>query len=228
MYKIVEMKVIITGSTGMVGKGVLFECLKHPKVEEVLVINRTSLGMEHPKLKELIHSDFQNFEAIKNLFEGYDACFHCMGVSSIGMKEDEYSKFTYSITKALADSIYSINQNIVFNYVSGTGTDSTEKGKTMWSRVKGRTENMVLNKGFKDSYMFRLGGIIPGKGIKSKTQWINALLKLFTPLYPLMKKLKSMTTSEQIGFAMINSVLYPSELKKLENKDVNELASKGN
>ncbi|SDW12123.1 Uncharacterized conserved protein YbjT, contains NAD(P)-binding and DUF2867 domains [Lutibacter oricola] len=220
------MKVIITGSTGMVGKGVLMECLKHPKVEQVLVINRSSLNMEHPKLKEILCNDFLNISSIKNDLKNYDACFHCMGVSSVGKNEEEYAKFTYSITKELADSIFSVNPNCVFNYVSGTGTDSTEKGKVMWARVKGKTENMVLNKGFKDAYMFRLGGIIPAKGIKSKTGWINILLILFKPLYPLMKKMKSITTSEQIGVAMINSVLFPSELKVLENPEVNLLAGK--
>lgn len=220
------MKVIITGSTGMVGKSVLIECIKHPEVEEILVINRTSLGMQHPKLKELLHTNFLDFSEIKNQFKGFDACFHCMGVSSAGMNEEAYTKYTFSITKTLVDAVYDMNPSCVFNYVSGAGTDTTEKGKIMWARVKGRTENMVLNKGFKDAYLFRLGGIIPGKGIKSKTPWINVLLTAFKPLYPLLKKMKFITTSQQIGLAMINTVLFPSELKILENHDVNLLADK--
>ena len=153
-------KVIITGSTGMVGKGVLLECLESPKIEEVLIINRSTLGMEHPKLKEVLLADFSTVESIKDELESYDACFYCMGVSSVGMSEEQYTIITYDVTKAFADVLYELNPDMVFIYVSGTGTDSSEKSRIMWARVKGRTENMVLNKGFKDAYAFRPGAII--------------------------------------------------------------------
>ena len=218
------MKVIITGTTGMVGRGVLIECLESPNVQEVLVINRSSLQMQHPKLKEVIHKNFFDFKAIKDLLQGYDACFHCMGVSSIGMKEEEYHRFTYGITEALAKTLYTINPQMVFNYVSGEGTDSTEKGKLMWARVKGKTENMILNMGFKDAYMFRLQLIIPLKGIKSKTSWVNAFYFIARPFFGLLEKKKNNTTSVNVGLAMINSVLFGTDNKLLENEQVNKLA----
>ena len=218
------MKVIITGTTGMVGRGVLIECLESPNVEEVLVINRSSLHMQHPKLKEVIHKDFFNFSSIKEELKGYDACFHCMGVSSIGKKEEEYHRFTYGITEALAKTLYTINPEMVFNYVSGEGTDSTEKGKLMWARVKGKTENMILNMGFKDAYMFRLQVILPLKGVKSKTAWVNAFYFIARPFFGLLEKKKNNTTSVNVGLAMINSVLFGTDNKLLENEQVNKLA----
>ncbi|MCW2118058.1 NAD-dependent epimerase/dehydratase family protein [Flavobacterium sp. 7A] len=218
------MKVIITGTTGMVGRGVLIECLESPNVQEVLVINRSSLQMQHPKLKEVIHKNFFDFSAIKDQLQGYDACFHCMGVSSIGMKEEDYYQFTYGITEALAKTLYANNPQMVFNYVSGEGTDSTEKGKLMWARVKGKTENMILNMGFKDAYMFRLQLIIPLKGIKSKTSWVNAFYFIARPFFGLLEKKKNNTTSVNVGLAMINSVLFGTDNKLLENEQVNKLA----
>ncbi len=218
------MKVIITGTTGMVGRGVLIECLESPIIEEVLVINRNSLKLNHPKLKEIIHKDFFNFDSIQKELEGYDACFHCMGVSSIGMKEEEYHRFTYGITEELAKTLFDINPQMIFNYVSGEGTDSSEKGKVMWARVKGKTENMILNMGFKDAYMFRLQVILPLKGVKSKTYWVNVFYKLMRPFFGLLVKRKNITTSVNVGKAMINSVLVGSSSKLLENEMVNKLA----
>jgi uncharacterized protein YbjT (DUF2867 family) len=218
------MKVIITGTTGMVGRGVLIECLESSSIEEVLVINRNSLKLNHPKLKEVIHKDFFDFSSIKKELKGYDACFHCMGVSSVGMKEEEYHRFTYGITEELAKTLFDSNPQMVFNYVSGYGTDSTEKGKIMWARVKGKTENMILNMGFKDAYMFRLQVILPLKGVKSKTYWVNVFYKLMRPFFGLLVKRKNITTSVNVGKAMINSVLVGSSSKLLENEMVNKLA----
>ena len=169
------MKAIITGSTGMLGKGVLLECIDDPSVEQVLLINRKHLDISHPKVKEVIHKDFRDFNSIKEQLEGYDACFHCMGVSSAGMSEEKFTEITYTMSKALATVLYGINPNMVFNYVSGAGTDSTEKSSTMWARVKGKTENMILNMGFKDAYMFRPGAILPERGTKSNTKLYHAL-----------------------------------------------------
>lgn len=207
----------------MVGKGVLYECLDHPQIEEVLIVNRSSLGMEHPKLKEVLLKDFMQVDSIKDVFKGCDACFYCMGVSSAGMSEEKYTKITYDTTKAWVDVLYNINPDMVFNYVSGTGTDSSEKGRSMWARVKGRTENYILNKGFRDAYAFRPGAILPEKGIKSKTSLYNFIYVIMRPFFPLMRQSKHITTTTVLGKAMINSLLYPSEQKWLENVDVNEL-----
>lgn len=218
------MKVIITGATGMVGKGVLLECLDDVNVKEVLAINRKSLAITHPKLKELLLSDFSKINDYKDELSAYDACFFCMGISVLGLSEKEYTLITYHITKVFADTLYDLNKELVFNYVSGSGTDSSEKGRIMWARVKGKTENYVLNKGFKDAYAFRPGAIIPEKGIKSKTGWYNLIYVLITPFFPLMKRSKNITTTTKIGHAMINSVTNGSELKHLENIDINKLA----
>jgi hypothetical protein len=218
------MKVIITGATGMVGRSVLNECLNNDKVEKVLLISRRSLNISHQKLNEILHEDFTNFAPIGDKLAGYSACFHCMGVSSVGKDEETFSKFTYTITKSLVDGCFAANPDMVMIYVSGQGTDSSEKGSTMWARVKGRTENYILNKGFKDAYMFRLGALIPGKGISSGTGWYKYLYLALSPLFPLLRKLNSFTTSDKIGTAMINAVKANQELKHLENKDINALS----
>jgi nucleoside-diphosphate-sugar epimerase len=218
------MKVIITGSTGMVGKGVLLECIDDPGVEKVLLINRNPIGMSHPKIEEVIHKDFSDFLAIKNQMNGYDVCYHCMGVSSVGMSESEFNKFTFELTKALASVLYSVQPNMVFFYVSGMGTDSSEKGKVMWARVKGKTENMILNMGFKDAYVFRPGAIIPERGIKSRTKLYNIFYILFRPFFPLMKRIKSVTTTSKVGRAMINLYRHPQVNKHIEGEDINRVA----
>jgi len=215
-------KVIITGATGMVGKGVLLECIDHKSISEVLVIGRNPLGMEHPKLKELIHKDFFDFSGVKDQLTGYDACFFCLGISAAGLKEEEYRKITYDYTLALARVLLEQNPEMTFNYVSGQGTDSTEKGRMMWARVKGKTENDLLNMGFKDAYMFRPGAIIPLRGIKSRTKayqfmydyfmWLVKLIKFFSP--------NSVVNTTQIGLAMINAMLKGYENKIVTSKDI--------
>lgn len=219
------MNVIITGSTGMVGKAVLLECLESPYIGKVLVINRHSLEMQHPKLEELLLTDFLRVEAIRDQLSGYDVCFFCMGVSALGMSEEAYHKVTYEVTKVFADVLYEINPGMVFNYVSGAGTDSSEKGKIMWARVKGKTENMVLEKGFKDAYAVRLGTILPEKGIKSRTNWYSYLYVILSPFFSLLKRSQNITTTTKFGRAMINTLRFPRENKYLTNKDLNELAA---
>ncbi len=215
------MRVIITGATGMVGKGVLLECLEDKEVTEVLSISRRKLEMIHPKLNELIHEDFTDFSSVLSKFQGFDACFHCMGVSSMGKNEEEFSKLTFGVTKSLADTCFTANKNMVFNYVSGMGSDSSETSKTMWARVKGKTENYVLNKGFKDAYAFRPGMIIPEKGVKSSTSWYSWIYSVLQPFYPLMKKLNNITTTSRIGSAMLILVNKGQQQKHLVNKDIN-------
>ena len=217
------MKVIITGATGMVGKGVLLECLDHPKVGSVLVLTRKSLSLQHEKFGELIHSNFTDFSSLKNELTGYDACFHCMGVSSVGISKENYEKLTYQVSLNLAKLLQQLNPQLVFNYVSGQGTDSLEKSRVSWARVKGKTENDLLNLGLKDSYMFRPGMIIPERGIKSGTGWINTLLIIMKPFFPLFRSMKSVTTTTRLGLAMINSVLSPQAKKILDSRAINKL-----
>ena len=226
MSKQDNLKVIVTGATGMVGKGVLLECLDHDQIAEVLSIGRNPLGMEHPKLKELIQKDFMDFESVKDQLKGYDACFFCMGISSAGMKEDAYRRVTYDFTLSLAKVLYANNPKSVFNYVSGQGTDSSEKGRTMWARVKGRTENDILKMGFKDAYMFRPGAIIPLRGIKSRTKMYQFIYDYFMWLVKLGKVMSpnSVVNTTQIGMAMIHSVTKGYDKKILTPKDIIDLA----
>ena len=168
---------LVGGATGMVGKGVLLECLDHSEVNEVLSISRRSLELDHPKLKELIHKDFSEFKSVSSELQGYDACYACMGVSAAGLNEADYTKMTYDFTLALAKELYSINPEMTFNYVSGQGTDSSEKGRTMWARVKGKTENDLLKIGFKQAFMFRPGAIIPLRGIQPSSKLYRILIK---------------------------------------------------
>lgn len=220
------MNVIITGTTGMVGKGVLLECLDHEDVKNVLVINRNPLNIEHPKLKEIIHKDFSEFESIKDQLEDYDACFFCMGVSSVGMKEKDYAHITYDYTLALAKVLKELNANLTFNYVSGEGTDSSEKGRSMWARVKGKTENDILGLGFRQAYMFRPGAIIPLKGIKSRTKAYQFIYDYFMWLVKLVKFMapNSVVNTTDIGLAMIHSVKNGFDKKVLRPKDILILA----
>lgn len=220
------MNVIITGASGMVGKGVLLECLDSPQIQQVLTINRSTIGLTHPKLKEVLLADFSKVNQIADHLKGYDACFFCMGISSIGMNEAAYSSITFDTAKAFADTLKPLNPNLVFNYVSGTGTDSSEKGTIMWARIKGKTENYILNSGFKDAYAFRPGFIIPEKGITSRTGWYNTAYVIMRPFFGLLKASKHITTTTKLGKAMINSLSHSSTLKHLENKDINRLSDK--
>ncbi|KSA12698.1 Rossmann-fold NAD(P)-binding domain-containing protein [Maribacter dokdonensis] len=218
------MKVMITGSTGMVGKGVLLECLDDKNIKEILLINRSSITIDHPKIKEVLHDNFTDFSPIQSEFENLGACFHCMGVSSAGLSDEAYYKLTYTITEELVNTTYNASPNILFTYVSGQGTDSSEKSTTMWARVKGKTENMIFNKGFKDAYAFRPGMILPERGVKSKTKIYNLMYVITRPIFPLFRKMKSVTTTTRIGKAMINLIDHPQELKLLEGNDINTIA----
>ncbi len=220
------MKVIITGATGMVGKGILLECLDHTEIEEVLSISRRPLGMEHPKLKELIHKDFSEFASVTDQLKGYDACYASMGVSSAGMDEAQYTKLTYDFTLSLAKELLSINSDMTFNYVSGEGTDSSEKGRSMWGRVKGKTENDLLNLGFKQAYMFRPGAIIPKRGVVPSSNLYRVLIKYLGWLLGLIKALapNSVVDTTQIGLAMIHSTQRGYDKKVIRPKDILILA----
>ena len=217
------MKVILFGGSGMVGQGVLRECLVDPGVETVLSIGRSPLGVQHPKLREIRHNDFTDYAAIEPQLAGYDACFFCLGVSSIGMAEERYWHLTYDITMAAARTLVRLNPAMVFTYVTGRGTDSTEKGPLMWARVKGKAENDLLKLPFKAAYMFRPPGIQPLHGVRSKTGWINAAYFVAAPLLSFLVRAapNHMTTSERMGRAMIRVVRdgYPTPI--LESADIN-------
>lgn len=219
------MKVIIFGTTGMVGQGVLRECLIDPEVESVLSVVRRSSGQTHQKFKELVHENFFDFSKIQNDLTGFDACFFCLGISSAGMSEAEYKRITYDITIAAAQTLLKMNPNLTFIFVSGLGTDSTEKSRTMWARIKGKTENALLQMPFKAKYMFRPGFIQPLHGITSKTKLYKVFYVLITPLYPLLKILfpKHVTTTEKIGRAMIKVAKQGASKNILTTADINEV-----
>lgn len=199
------MRVIITGATGMVGKGVLLECLDHGQVSEVLTIGRSKVSVENSKLKQLIHEDFLDFRSIHDELKNYDAAFLCMGVSVAGLSEEQYRKLTYDYTLTLAKDLLELNPEMTLTYVSGQGTDSSEQGRSMWARVKGKTENDLLKLGFKQAYMYRPGAIIPLRGIKSRTRLYQFIYDYFMWLIKLMKKLSpnSIVNTTQIGLSMI-------------------------
>jgi uncharacterized protein YbjT (DUF2867 family) len=213
-----SIKAIITGATGMVGEGVLHVCLNSPDVESVLVLNRKPCGVTHPKLKEIIHKDFMDLTSIEDQLAGYNAGYFCAGVSSIGKKENEYRKITYDLTLNFANSLVKLNPEMVFTYVSGVGTDSTEKGKSMWGRVKGKTENDLLKLPFKDVYLFRPGYIHPIKGLQNTYK----VYKAFSPLYPIFEKLfpNYVGTLKELGNSMIYVTQNGYEKKVLECADI--------
>ena len=217
-----KIKVIITGATGMVGEGVLHECLQHPDIEQILVINRKPCGVVHSKLKEIIHNDFFNFSRIEDQLSGYNACFFCLGVSSVGMKEDAFTKFTYTLTMHVATTLSKYNPEMTFCYISGRGTDSSEKGNLMWARVKGKTENNLMKLPFKKVYAVRPGLMKPTKGLKNTL----AAYKYLGWLYPIIKFLapKSACTLKEVGDAMINVVLKGYDKNVLEVADLIELS----
>ena len=217
-----KIKAIITGATGMVGEGVLHECLNHPDVEYVLVINRRTCNTQHPKLKKIIHYDFYNLTKIEDELKDFNACFFCLGTTSVGKNEEEYTRISFELTKTFADTLFKLNPEMTFCYISGSGTDSTEKGKIMWARVKGKTENYLLNLGFKNAYMFRPALILPTKGLKNTLM----LYKILFPLLPIIKILFPgyVCALNEIGLAMINSVLKDFDKNILEVKDIITLA----
>jgi len=195
------VNVVLFGATGMVGQGVLRECLQDPSVERVLAIGRSAAGQRHDKLRELVVRDFADFSSIERDLSGYDACFFCLGITSAGMSEADYRRVTYDIAMAAARALVKLNPGMTFIFVSGAGADSSEKGRVMWARVKGQTENALLALPFKGVYVFRPAAIQPLHGIRSKTAWINAAYAVVGPLYPVFKALfpKYVTTTEMVG-----------------------------
>lgn len=213
------MKIIITGVTGMVGEGVLFQCLKNTEVTEILVLGRKQYDLEHPKLKQLIVDDFANVKNHSEQLQNYDGCFFCAGVSSIGENEESFTKKTYDFVVPFATTLSQINPNMTFIYVSGNRTDSTEKGKVMWARVKGRTENALMKLPFKKQYNFRPAIMIGTKGQKN----VKTIYKILGPIMSPFLKAKTLKLAE-VGQAMINAVSkgYPTQI--LETNDIFKLS----
>lgn len=217
-----KIRAIITGATGMVGEGVLYECLNSDKIEAILVINRRPCGYQHPKLKEIIHQDFLNFAAIENQLTGYNACYFCLGITSVGTLKDTYYKMTYTLTMHVAKTLSYLNTDMTFCYVSGAGTDSSEQSKLNWANVKGKTENDLIKLPFKQVFNFRPGIIKPIKGLK----YTQKAYKYFMWLFPIMKAFSksSFVTLTEVGLAMINTSNYSNERKSVDVKDIKILA----
>lgn len=217
-----KLSVLLTGATGMVGEGVLHECLQHEQVEKVLVVNRRPCGVQHPKLEEFIHEDFFDINPIADKLAGYTTCFFCLGVSSVGMKESGYHLLTYTLTLSFAETLVKKNPAMVFCYISGRGTDSTEKGRLMWARVKGKTENDLMTLPFKNVYAFRPGYMHPTKGLKNTLKaykYLGWLYPFFRTFFP-----KSVSTLKELGWAMIQVGLDGYSKNIIEVKDIVQLA----
>ena len=218
------MKVILFGATGMVGQGVLLECLRDDAIAQVLSIGRSATGLQNSKLTEIVRDDFLDYSDIEPQLTGFDACFFCLGVSSIGMDAERYRHLTYDITLAAAKTLVRLNPQMTFVYVTGAGTDSTENGRVMWARVKGKTENDLL-KLFRAAYMFRPAAIQPLHGVRSKTAWVQAIYVVTGPLLSWLHRIapRYVTTTEQMGRAMISVARngYPKPV--LESEDINSL-----
>ena len=221
-----KYKVIVTGATGMVGEGVAFECLQHPQIEEVLLVNRRPSGWSHPKLREIVHADLMNLTPVESQLKGYDACFFCLGTTSLGKSEKTYTRTTYDLTLHVAATLLKMNPSMTFCYISGSGTDSSEKGSVMWARVKGKTENALLHLGFQRTYNFRPAVLTPTPGLKNTLPyyhylgWLLPLIRTLAPNY--------ITTLKELGQAMIAALLMGFDKHTIEVKDIKTLAKKYN
>jgi uncharacterized protein YbjT (DUF2867 family) len=220
------MRAIIFGATGMVGKGLLIECLENEKIESILVIGRQSCALADPKLQEILHGDFFDYQLLQEQFKNYDACFFCLGVSSAGKSEEKYRRLTYDLTLAAADSLLQANKQISFVYVSAAGSDSSGKGKSMWARVRGQLENRLLKMPFKSVYILRPAYIQPLRGTKSRVDAYRILYNLLSWTYPLLRRLfpNYVSTTVKIAQAMINLLSSARVNGILEVSAINEMA----
>jgi uncharacterized protein YbjT (DUF2867 family) len=219
------MKIMLFGATGMVGQGVLRECLVDGDVTRVLCVGRKPSGQQHPKVSELVVPDMSDYSAFEDKLSGFDACFFCLGVSSVGMSEEDYRRITYDLTLAAAQPLARLNPQMTFIYVSGAGTDSTERGPTMWARVKGATENALMRLPFRAAYMFRPGFIEPMHGVRSKTAIYQAAYVIAKPVFGLLRRWapNRVTTSVQVGRAMLVAAKRGAPMPLVEVPDINAL-----
>ena len=219
------MRVVLFGATGMVGSAALLECLEEPDVTEVLSIGRRSCAVEHDKLSELVHEDLFDYASVTDRLSGFDACFFCLGVSSVGMSEEEYTRITHDLTVAVAEALLEASPSPTFCFISGAGADSSEKGRVMWARVKGKIENRLLAMPFKHVWVFRPAVIQPMKGIRSRSTATNAFYAVIGPLRPFLPRLvpSLVTTTETIGKAMIRAAQDGAPVPILESREINQL-----
>jgi len=219
------MNIVIFGPTGMVGQGALLEALDHPDVEHVLSVTRKSTGVKHAKHRELIHDDFVNYDAIADRMTGFDACFWCLGISSVGLNEAAYTLITHDFTMAAAKVLRERNPEMIFCFVSGSGADSSEKGRIMWARVKGKTENDLQRLGFRDVAVFRPAMIQPMRGVEPRgnLKWMYAM---FGVVYPIIRALGGATSTVEMGKAMIAAAQGKADEKLLDSKGINRLAAR--
>jgi len=223
------MNVLLFGATGMIGQGVLRECLLDSGVERVVTVGRSRTGVTNPKLRDIVYNDLPNFAPIEALLEGFDACFFCLGVTSAGMSEADYTRITYDLTMAAASVLVRLNPEMTFVFVSGAGTDSTERGRLMWARIKGKTENALLRMPFKAAYMFRPGVVQPMHGVRSRKAAYRILYSMTAPLIPMLRRLlpNQILTTEEMGRAMLNAVRRGAPKRVLESRDIHRLAASG-
>jgi len=219
-FTIARMRVIVTGATGMVGEGVLLECLENPATTHVLSVSRRSAGHSHPKLEECLVADFRDLSNVENRLTGYDACFYCAGVSSIGMSEEDYTIISYDTPVWFATILARLNPNLVLTYVTGAGTDSSERGSVMWARVKGKAENALMKLPLRGVYNFRPGVMTPVSGQKN----LKRAYRMLMPLVPVLKLFLPALTLSEVGRAMIRCVTHGSDKHVLEVKDIAALA----
>lgn len=218
-------KVLILGSTGMIGGGTLREALENPEIESIILLNRKPGTVKHPKVKEVIHGDFYAMQPVMEQFREVDAVLFCLGQSAVGMTEPEYHRVTYELTVKFAEELLKVNPHARFIYISGAGTDSSESGSQMWARVKGKTENALLKMPFRSVHMVRPGYIQPRKGIRSRTGWYNLVYTVFYPLYILFYPFKGVVTdTTRLGRAMIRIAINGADLKIIEQRDINRIA----
>jgi uncharacterized protein YbjT (DUF2867 family) len=222
------MNVLILGATGMVGQGVLRECLLDDGVRRVVTLGRSATDQRHPKLRQLVHAELLDLEPIESELTGLDACFYCLGASAAGLSEQDYVRVNHDITLAVAETLVRLEPGMTFIYVSGAGTDSSEHGRVMWARVKGRTENALLRLPFESAYMLRPAVILPMHGVKSRTMLYRIFYTLMTPAYPLLTRLpaKYVTTSERVGRAMLRLARSGYSSRVLESADIDLLGAR--
>jgi uncharacterized protein YbjT (DUF2867 family) len=224
------MRVLLFGATGMIGQGVLRECLLAADVQEVVAVGRTPLTLEHAKLHQVLHADMLDLQALENLLQGFDACFFCLGVSSAGMNETRYTHLTYDLTLVAASTLARLNPQMTFIYVSGAGTDSSETSQSMWARVKGKTENALLRLPFKAVYVFRPGLIQPLHDVRSKTPLYALVYTVLGPLLSLVRRIKPgwVVSTETVGRAMLAAVRHGAPQPVVEQAEIHRLASLNN
>ena len=224
------MNVLLFGATGMVGSGLLLECIEDPLISRIRVIGRRTCGMKHEKVDEVITSDFYDYSEIEDQLTGFDACFFCIGVSSVGKSEEEYRHLTYDLTMAAAETLLRLNPEMTFCYVSAGGADPSGKSRQMWARVRGELENALAELPFKELYIFRPLYIQPVSGVQSSVKLYRILYATLAPLYPLLKRLipGHVTTTRTLGQAMIAAALNGAPERVLESREINQIGGTGN